>query len=252
MSSTIDELFLANPLVGTSPFTPAHPSPNISVIVASPELVKKKGLNRCFSRKAGFTLMRCANSLDEIISFSRRLSPCVLIIGQELTAGPNFAESLREIRLNRGVQILVAGQQESPATVHSILRAGCVGFLETGASNYVLRRAVHSVAAGELWASRQSVSRLIQDFLMAESLAELSPREQEILNLIGQGYKNREIAEHLFISSETVHWHVRGLYAKIGVKDRLSAAVFASEHAGLSVRMSSGIARITRTQVAVT
>jgi DNA-binding NarL/FixJ family response regulator len=123
--------------------------------------------------------------------------------------------------------------------------------LESGCSNYVLRKAVRSIAAGELWASRRVVSRLIQDFLLAESLKELSPREHEILTLIGQGYKNREIAERLFISTETVQWHMRGLYAKIGAKDRLSAAVFAAEHAGSSLRMSAGVAQTAQTQVAV-
>jgi len=204
------------------------------------------------SIEAGFTLIRCANSPHDIMPYCRRLSPCVLIIGEEMMADANFPEFVREVKLRRGVQILMVGQQENQATVHSILRTGCVGFLETGCSNYTLRKAVRSVITGELWASRRAASRLIQDFLLAENLAELSPREQEILSLIGQGYKNREIAERLFISSETVHWHVRGLYAKIGVKDRLSAAVFASEHAGISVRISTGFARVARTHATVT
>ena len=249
MLSTPSEGLVANPLFTNCRSTPW--SSTIRVVVAPTELSKRKGLARCFSEKAGFALVRCTNSLDDLIPCCRRLSPCVLVIGQEPIEDTNLAEFVRDVKLGRGVQILVVGPKEIQATVQSILRAGCVGFLESGCSNYILRRAVRSVAAGELWASRRAVSRLIQDFLLAESLQELSPREQEILGLIGQGYKNREIAERLFISTETVHWHVRGLYAKLGVKDRLSAAVFAAEHAGSSLRMSAGVAGTAKNQVAV-
>jgi DNA-binding NarL/FixJ family response regulator len=249
MSSAIDEIFLANPHDGTSPFGEADPSTNITVIVAAPELIKNKSLGKCFSREAGFILVRCPNSLEDLIYFCRRSAPSVLIVGEELMAGVNFSEFVKEVKLRRGIQILVAGQQEIHATVHSILRAGCAGFIETGCSSYLLRRAVRSVAAGELWASRRAASQLIRDFLLAESMAELSPREQEILTLIGQGSKNREIAERLFISIETVHWHVRGLYAKIGVKDRLSAAVYAAERAEPSFRMSAGFSQSAKTRI---
>jgi DNA-binding NarL/FixJ family response regulator len=249
MLSTPSEGLVAKPLFTSSCST--QWSSTIRVVVTSPELSKRKGLARCFSEKAGFALVRCTNSLADLIPCCRRLSPCVLVIGQEPIEDTNLAEFVREVKLSRGVQILVVGPQEIQATVQSILRAGCVGFLESGCSNYILRRAVRSVAAGELWASRRAVSGLIQDFLLAESLQELSPREQGILGLIGQGYKNREIAERLFISTETVHWHVRGLYAKLGVKDRLSAAVFAAEHAGSSLRMSAGVAGTAKNQVAV-
>jgi len=73
---------------------------------------------------------------------------------------------------------------------------------------------------------------MIRDLLSAESPRKLTRREKEILRLVGQGYKNQEIAEQLFISRETVRWHLRSLYPKIGVQDRLSAAFYATETCG--------------------
>ena len=208
----------------------------VTVVIAAPELLKRKGLDRCFSGKAGFALVRYTSSLDDIISCCRRLSPCVLIVGQEPIEGAHLAELIRGVKCDRVVKTLVVGPQAIRETVQSILRAGCAGFLESGGSNYLCRKAVRSVAAGELWVSRRVLTEFIHDLLRSESLQKLSPREHEILNLIGQGYKNREIAHRLFISCETVRWHVRGLYAKIGVKDRLSAAIYAAEHAGPRLR----------------
>jgi DNA-binding NarL/FixJ family response regulator len=242
------EDLVAKPLFTSSRSTPG--SRRIRVVVASPELSKRKGLARCFSEKAGFSLVRCTNSLDDIISCCRRLSPCVLIIGQEPIEDTNLAELIGEVKFSWGVQILVVGQQAIREAVRSILRAGYVGFLESGCSNYILRKAARAIAAGELWASRRVLTELIHDLLMAESLQKLSPREHEILGLVGQGYKNREIAKRLFISPETVRWHVRGLYAKIGVKDRLSASVYAAEHAGLSMRMPVRVSQTVTNLVA--
>jgi len=228
----------------------ALPSGSINVLVAAPELSQRKGLNRCFSNKAGFLLTRCSNSVDDILSCGQGPTPAVLIISQESIEGTDLAEFISILKFGRAAQVLVTGPQQIQRKVHDLLRAGAMGFLESGCSNYMLRRAVRSVAAGELWASRQVISRVIRDFLTAESLGRLSPREQEVLRLIGQGYKNREIAERLYISAETVHWHVRGLYAKIGVKDRLSAAVYAGEHAVLSPRMPAGVRQPAKTLVA--
>ncbi len=248
MSSAIDESFVAGG--AGSRVTPTQASGAIQVLVATTELSKRKELARCFSGKAGFALSRCTSTLDDIVSCCWRLSPCVLIIGQEPIEAAHLDEFIREVKCDRGVKILVAGHQAIPQRVHSVLRAGSVGFLESECSTYLIRKAVRSVAAGELWASRRVVTELIHDLLMSESLRKLSPREHEILNLIGQGYKNREIAHRLFISGETVRWHVRGLYAKIGVKDRLSAAVYAAEHSGPSLRMPPAGSQTAKTLVA--
>src|SRR6266699_2237481 len=107
----------------------------IHVVVATPELYKNKGLTRCLSWKAGFVLVRCTHSLDDILSCCRRLSPCVLIVDQEPIEGADVAELIRDVKFDRGVKILVVGQQAIRETVQSILRAGCVGFLESGCSN---------------------------------------------------------------------------------------------------------------------
>src|SRR5258708_16921204 len=142
MLSAIDQSFVASGARSRS--TPTQAPSNIQVLVATSELSKRKGLARCFSGKAGFAVIRCRSSLDDIISCCRRLCPCVLIIGQETMEGADLAEFIRKVKFGRGVQILVAGQQPIRETVQSILRAGCTGFLESGCSNYLLRNVVRS------------------------------------------------------------------------------------------------------------
>ena len=223
---------------------------SITVVLAAAELAKRKGISRCFSERAGFVLVRCPNSAAEILACCQKFAPCVLILTEVLTLADELADFLRFAKALRGVRILALGPHDSPGTARDVLRAGCMGFLESGCSNYMLRRAVRSVASGELWASRRVMSQVIQELLLAQSEDKLTPREHEILDLVGQGCRNREIAKRLFISAETVRWHLRGLYAKIGVKDRLTAAAFAVEHPGPSPRMPAGSQRTVRRLVA--
>jgi DNA-binding CsgD family transcriptional regulator len=71
------------------------------------------------------------------------------------------------------------------------------------------------------------LTRIARRHLIGQSLG-LTAREIQVLRLVARGCRNQEIAEQLFISVETVRWHLRSLYGKLGVHDRLSAAVFAS------------------------
>ena len=107
------------------------------------------------------------------------------------------------------------------------LKMGCSGAVQRTAPPSVFRRALRAVGSGELWASRQMVSVVLRELLMADQPRRLTEREREILGLIASGYPNREIAGLLFISRETVRWHVRTLYKKLGIRDRNHAIAFA-------------------------
>jgi NarL family two-component system response regulator LiaR len=76
------------------------------------------------------------------------------------------------------------------------------------------------VGDGQLWFPREIISRVLKGLLIEEDLNRLTSREIEIVRLVGSGLNNQEIADKLFISRETVRWHVRALHAKLGTKDR--------------------------------
>ena len=134
----------------------------------------------------------------------------------------------RKAAYGRLVPVLVLVKDESPTHCLSLLRMGCMGFLRSESSPSQLRRAVEAVASGELWAPRLLLSQMCRDYLSAHDPCKLTDREEEILALIGQGWKNREIAASLFISRETVRWHMRAIYNKLGIHDRQSAASYAT------------------------
>jgi DNA-binding NarL/FixJ family response regulator len=125
--------------------------------------------------------------------------------------------------------------------VYEALRAGASGFLLKDAGRERLVEAVRTVAAGESLFAPSVLQRLVSHFVERPpagaarprgALAELSEREIEVLELVGRGLSNAEIAEALVISQATVKTHVRHMLQKLGLRDRVQALALVYE-AGL-------------------
>ncbi|MEX2301477.1 MAG: response regulator transcription factor [Bryobacterales bacterium] len=204
----------------------------IRVVIQSPEIWGRRDLSRHFSAKQGFVLLEQQGSLDEILTACEKMAPCVLLVDQVLvqTEGLDLDHFGARVEYGRSIQVLVVGPKRDPRLVEDLLRIGCVGFITQDASPAVLKKAVRVVAGGEFWADRRATSRVVQQLLSQSGSRNLTPRERQVLWLIGQGLKNRAIADRLYITRDTVRWHIRSVYSKIGVHDRLSAAFYAQEH----------------------
>ena len=122
--------------------------------------------------------------------------------------------------------------------VFGALRAGAAGFLLKDASRERLVEAIRVVHGGDALLSPSITRRLIEDFAArrdpieppAVVLAELTPREREVLVLVGHGLSNGEIAARLVVTEATVKSHVGAILLKLGLRDRVQAVVFAYEN----------------------
>lgn len=115
------------------------------------------------------------------------------------------------------------------------MRAGATSYLlKTAPAEHVIA-AVRDAAAGTASLSPELLTRLTRALRRpapADPLQRLSPREREVLQLIACGHSNRQIARDLAIGEQTVKTHVRSILAKLGLQDRVQAAIFALRHAG--------------------
>ena len=134
-------------------------------------------------------------------------------------------------------KVVILTTFEEDEYIHGALRAGASGFLLKRTSPEELTAAVHRVAAGEALLS-PSVTRRVIDQMVARPaprtgddprLAELTPREREVLELIARGLSNREIAAELVVEETTVKTHVKRVLTKLGVRDRVHAVILAYE-----------------------
>jgi DNA-binding NarL/FixJ family response regulator len=167
-------------------------------------------------------LARAQGSAEDLLELCRRLAPAVLVL-QEVRLPELPLEELRDLIGSRQVKIVVFSDAVDEDSYESYLRRGCAGVLSSGISDEMLRVAIQAISAGELWFPRKLVSKLACEALLKPTTHKLTRRESDILELISRRLTNQQIADELFISRETVRWHVRSLYAKIGVSTRTGA-----------------------------
>jgi DNA-binding NarL/FixJ family response regulator len=136
----------------------------------------------------------------------------------------------------RDVRVVILTTYETDEYVFDGLRAGASGFLVKDTSPTELLRAVRLVASGDALLAPSVTRRLIADVVSraprpqpAPELAELTPREREILELVGSGLSNEEIADRLTISKATAKTHVSRIMGKLEARDRAQLVVFAYE-----------------------
>jgi DNA-binding NarL/FixJ family response regulator len=180
-----------------------------------------------------------ADGLDAVAA-AGRLRPDVVLMdirmprldGLEATrrlAGPGVADPVR---------VLMLTTFDLDEYVFEALRAGASGFLLKDVRRDDLVHAIRVVARGEALLAPSVTRRLIEDFTRRPvpgartRLTALTPREQEVLELIGQGCNNAEIGETLYVGEATVKTHVGRVLMKLGLRDRVQAVIYAYE-AGL-------------------
>lgn len=197
-----------------------------TVVIAGEALYGWEPLAQSVCGQTGFVVVRCSERAEELFSCCQKMAPCILILDHHVLRDVDRAELSNHLNQRRGVRVLVRIECGESAS-ESLIRLGCMGWLPAEATPALIRRALERVAMGEYWIPRRHLTQILQGYVSQQNPSKLTPREEEILGLIAKGHKNREIAEKLFVSLETVRWHIRSIYSKLGVHDRLNAAMYA-------------------------
>ena len=201
----------------------------IRVLVEDPELIRWDGLHGALPASSGFVVFEQRGSLELVLTDCESMAPCVLVASYELVRDARRTDLLERLCKARGVRVLVRSPV-SRETAEQLLAQGVMGLLPEAVNGFLLRKAIRAVDRGEVWAGRLLVSRLLRRLQIRLAMQDLSDRELEVLELIADGLSNREIADKLFICRETVRWHIRSLYSKIGAKDRASAVRYGKDY----------------------
>jgi DNA-binding NarL/FixJ family response regulator len=176
----------------------------------------------------------------EAIERARRLRPDVILMDIRMPRmdGIEATARLTSAGLEPPPRVLVLTTFDLDEYVFGALRAGAAGFLLKDAPRERLVEAIRVVHDGDALLSPSITRRLIEDFAArsdpiespAAVLAELTPREREVLVLVAHGLSNAEIAARLVVTEATVKSHVGAILLKLGLRDRVQAVVFAYEH----------------------
>jgi DNA-binding NarL/FixJ family response regulator len=120
------------------------------------------------------------------------------------------------------------------------IRLGAMGVILKDRAAETLVKAIRKVQAGELWLDRATARSMLGEMSRANAavtddpeeakIASLTPREREVITVIAEGLKNREVGERLFISELTVRHHLSSIFSKLDVSDRFELAIYAYRH----------------------
>lgn len=190
---------------------------------------------RALFAAAGFQVTESDASAPSVLAALIRARPDVVLIDPH-TSGDDGVQMIGRVveRAGDGVRVIVLTAAGDPAHMLALLRAGACGYLTKDQEPVRLVNAVRGAIAGEAAISRRMAAHLVEDVRRARqrvALASklphrerLTPRQLEILGLIAGGATTADIAGQLFLSPETVRWHVKSILRKLNARTRAEAA----------------------------
>ena len=191
----------------------------IRLLIVDDHFVVRSGLEASLTLEPDLEVAAEAADADEAMAAFERAAPDVVLLDLQLgeSSGIDLAERL--CARHPEARILVFSSFARTEDVYRAVRCGALGYLLKSSPREELLAAIRSVAAGKRWLPEEMAS------LLAERLArpEPTPREREILGLIAKGRSNKEVANELSLSEDTVKRHVSNVLQKLGVQDRTQA-----------------------------
>ena len=202
----------------------------IRVLVADDHAVVREGLRTFLELQEGIEVVGEAADGREAVEVAERLRPDVVVLDLVMP-GLDGVGAMRLLRQSLpAARVIVLTSFLDDDKLLPALRAGAAGYLLKNAQPQELARAVRAAHAGETLLDPVVAARLVETLAAAgdeDPLDRLTPREHEVLVLIGRGFPNKLIARELGVSEKTVKSHVSHVLAKLGVTDRTQAAVLA-------------------------
>ena len=192
------------------------------------------------------------SEVKQVIAFAKQMieqRPNILLLDQEIlrdAAAMDLQQTLDYLDKLIATKIIVVGERYSEENVMVMIEGGVRGFFRTEMGDEQLIKCIRVVAKGEIWLDAELITQVFDKFikglmkkrdrlkslgrLSTAKLKKLSPREMEVLALISESMTNEEIAEKLFLSSKTVKTHMRNIFEKSGLRNRVEAALVYARH----------------------
>lgn len=208
----------------------------IGVLVVDDQALVRAGFRMILETEPDLRVVGEAAEGDEAVRLTRSLNPDIVLMDVRMP-GLDGIGATRQITADAALtaRVVVLTTFDLDEYVYDALRAGASGFMLKDVRPELLVAGIRAVHAGESLLAPSITRRMIESYLGsaqigaadARRLASLTAREQEVLGLLAQGLTNGEIATALFVSETTVKTHVGRVLAKLGLRDRVQAVIFA-------------------------
>ncbi len=224
-----------SPTVSASPAPqPAATSDKIKIAIADDHTIFRDGLRRLLSLEKDLEIVGEARDGTEVPDILKAKEPDILLLDLKMPGldGLSLLQQLQNQKQKTRVIVLTASDDENEYV--QAMKYGTCGIVLKQTATDLLIKSIRKVHDGEIWLDAKTTAAVMRQFASPHDggprerdKPRLSNRELEIVALVAQGFKNKEIAERMFISEQTVKNHLHNIFDKLGVSDRLELALYA-------------------------
>jgi DNA-binding NarL/FixJ family response regulator len=211
----------------------------IRVLLIDDHVVMRKGLRMLIENQSGLRVVGEATDRSAAIQSAAREQPDIILLDLDLgeESGLDILPELRAAA--KAARVIVLTGIRDPAEHRQAVRLGATGMVLKEQAIDTLVKAIERVYAGETWLDPALVANILAERSRARGrdadpevarIAALTEREREVIALIGEGLKNRQIGKRLSISETTVVHHLTSIFDKLGVANRLELVTYAYRH----------------------
>lgn len=208
------------------------------IVIADDQALFREGLRTLLSTRPDMDVVGEAANGDEAVALVEQLRPDVVLMDLRMPKVDGIQATVRLRERCPEIPVVVLTTFDDDANLFGALRAGAAGYLLKDVSSETLVSAIQAATRGEAFLQSTVTGRVVAAFArLMESggpkadalILPLSPREREIVSLLGSGASNKEIADRLCLAEGTVKNHVTNILTKLDVRDRTQAALRARQ-----------------------
>lgn len=206
------------------------------VLIADEHPLTLAGLRNTIAEHQDIEVCAECSSWLDLLNAAQEHAPDVVVLSESLY-GESRADCMEQIaKAKAECSVLLLTSQRDLQFHRDALRAGVKGILLSHRPTACIARAIREVKKGRLWFERSVTEGVVVEFVSRKhrkpdpdevKIGSLTQREREVIGLISQGLKNKEIASRLFISNATVSHHLTSIFRKLEVSDRLLLVIYA-------------------------
>ena len=206
----------------------------IRIMIVDDHSVIRSGLRMLIEQDQNMRVVAMAGNRIEALEKVANEQPDVIILDLILGEDDGLAFLPDLIQTSPNSRVLILTGVQNPDSHRTAIRRGAMGIVLKEHAADLLLKAINKVYEGEVWVERSMMGSILQNLNKPtivdpeeSKIKSLTDREREVINLVGEGLKNKQIGERLFISETTVTHHLSSIFSKLEVSDRLELIIYA-------------------------